>query len=190
MTRLPLALALLFAAASAVFHRLEYARLIDKHAWTAASITVSLALVFTAAAAAAGWYLGRSLRTLLRPGGDKRKAARVAIVLVLITGYVAYALVSGRSLSLHLERVRTETLTVERARFYVASGTQDEIRSVAYNRTCPPEILRGLASSPDEIVRAHAAGNPATPPEAVAALAKDPSETVRYYAESNPARKR
>lgn len=182
MRFLPVAGAVLFAVPAALFERLEYARLIANQQWTSATITIGLAIFLTAVAAVLGWFLGRSVRELIEPGGDREQGALITACILVFTGYASWSMAAGRAREVRFDEISREEMTVSRAEAIVASGDREDIRALAYNFTCPPAILRQFALSSDEVVRAHTAMNQATPPEVVASLTKDPSEDVRWYA--------
>ncbi len=189
MRFLPAALGLLFAGASAFFHYSGYLGLMAKHAWTAATITIGVGIAFTLLSGAVGWFLGRNIQELSDPKQDRSHAAVLASCIIIFTGYTAYSMVTGRARSAQLDEITASSMTLERAQSIIAAGDRDEIRALSYNRSCPPEIMRKLALSEDDSVRANTAGNPATPADVATFLARDPNESVRIYAASHPSRR-
>lgn len=81
-----------------------------------------------------------------------------------------------------------DPLTPAQAQAILANGPDEDRGAIAYTKTCPPDVLRALSTSPALSIRAGVAGNPSTPTDVVDKLAQDPDETVRKYAGWNPAR--
>lgn len=179
--------ALLFGAEAAYIGWLGYSGAMARHQWTGASIALGIGFFFTLFAASAGVALGALLRSFHAQG--RKTAARACVV----AGFFLMIWVGAR-VDRNMERERrfdeasTAVLTPERARSLM-SASLEERRGLAYNRSCPPELLAELARSEDWAIRASVGGNPSTPPAVVDALAADANETVRLYANGNPARK-
>lgn len=188
--RLPLLGAVLFVLSSGLSSLYDYRAAIAAGAWTGASITMGLGLVFALVAGFLGWFLGKSLRALAEPGGDKKKPALVAASIILFTGYFSVATGLNRARAARYKQISIENLTVGRARELLSTGNPADKSAVSYNRTCPPEILRELALDADTNVRANVAANPATPDDVARKLVLDKEEVVRYYASFHPSQKK
>ena len=186
----PFAGAFLFAGTAGLSQYFQYTQLIARHAWTAATLAIPIGLVFTALAAALGWFLGRACRDLAAPGGDKKRPALIAGGILAFSVFVTASMHRNGVREEHLRAIREEVLTPERAKSLFDQGTVEEKRSLGWNRSCPPGILRELALGPDYIVRADVAANPATPAEVAAKLALDPNESVRAMADYHPSRRK
>lgn len=187
---LPLLGSGLFVLASALSSVRDYRAAIEAHAWTGASITMGLGVIFALIAAFLGWFLGKSVRALAEPGGDKKKPALVAASIILFTGYFSVATALNRQRAARYKAVSIEALTTIRARELLSTGNPADKSAVSYNRSCPPDILRELALDPDLNVRANVAANPATPADMAAKLLVDKEEVVRYYASFHPSNKK
>lgn len=186
----PFAGAFLFAGAAGLSQHFQYTKLIARHAWTAATITIGVGIVFSVLAAVLGWFLGRALRDLAVPGADKKRPALIAGAILAFSVFITVSMYRNGAREDHLRAIREEELTLERARALFSAGTLEEKRSLGWNRSCPPEILRELALSPDVYTRADVAANPATPDEVAAKLVLDPNETVRVNAGWHPSRRK
>jgi hypothetical protein len=187
MTRAPLLGALLYAGVVALVHYQEYRRLISAHAWTGATVTIGLGVVLGALAAVIGWFLGRAVLDLAAPSGDRKRPAIIVASILLFSAYMAVSVTLNRSREARLQAVREETLTPARIDALL-KGSPEEKRALAWNRSCPPELLRELSLDPDYGVRANVASHPSTPAEVAAKLSLDPNETVRLYAGFHPSR--
>lgn len=187
---LPLLGAVLFVLSSGLSSLRDYRSAMAAHAWTGASITMGLGVIFAIIAAFLGWFLGKSLRALAEPEGDKKKPALVAALIILFTGYFSVATALNRQRAARYKAVSAETLTVARARELLSTGNPADKSAVSYNRSCPSDILRELALDADVNVRANVAANPATPDDAARKLLLDKEEIVRYYASFHPSQKK
>jgi hypothetical protein len=180
--------AALFGLEAAYIGWLGYSGAMARHQWTGASIALGIGVFFVLIAATAGVTLGALIRAFHAQG--RKTAARACVALgFLLMIWVGARVDRNLKREAYLDSVRTGALTPERARQLAASGSPDERRALAYNRTCPPEVLAELARSEDWMIRAGAAGNPSTPPAVLDALASDANESVRLYLSYNPARK-
>jgi hypothetical protein len=179
----------LYAGVVAAFMYLEYARLIARHAWTGATITMGLGVILACVASVIGWFLGLAVRDLLAPGTNKKRAAFTAAAILLFSVSTGWSMAANRKREIRLQAIREELLTPERITVLLA-GSQDEIRALSWNRSVPSAVLAELASSPDYVVRANVAAHPALPAELAAKLALDSNESVRQAAEYHPSRRK
>lgn len=187
MNRAPQLGALLFAVAASLCAAVQLHDL-PAGASTAQAVAMGAAIVMIVLGGVAGWVLGSTAR-IVYAAGRPRVAAGVAAGGALMLALLCGAFWSGHKHESRLARIRTETLTPERAR-ELAKGPAEDVRALVYNRTCPPEMLVQFRHSPDETVRAGVGGNPNTPLEVLDELAKDPSESVRLYVSLNPSRRK
>lgn len=189
MKRLPLACSALYAIASAVFYLFEYRRLIAHHSWTAATLLIAIGLFMTAMAAVMGWLLGRFLREMGDPTENKTRATILAAVVLSLTIQSVWSTYQKRGQAIHYTTLLEDPLTPAQAQAILANGPDEDRSAIAYNKTCPPDVLRALSTSSVLSIRAGVAGNPSTPSEVVDKLAQDPDEMVRRYVDWNPARR-
>lgn len=186
MNRAPVVGALIFAAAAAVCAWLQLHD-VPAGGSTAKAVAIGSGAVMIFFGAIAGWICGSSARSV-HAAGKPRVAAAVAAGAALLLVLFCANFWSSRKREVRLAGIRTEVLTPERSR-ELLNGSAEELRALAYNRSCPPEALVQLAHSPDWSVRATVGGNPNTPRAVLDDLAKDGNESVRLYVSLNPARK-
>lgn len=177
----------LYAGLVGAFMYLEYARMVARHAWTGASVTMALGVILAVVASAIGWFLGVAVRDALTPGANKKRASFTIAAILLFSVSTGWSMAANRKRELRLQAIREEILTPERTSALLA-GSRDEIRALSWNRSATSAVLAELASSPDYSVRANVAAHPNTPPEIAAKLALDPNETVRQFADWHPSR--
>ncbi|MEQ1920524.1 MAG: hypothetical protein ABL955_15150, partial [Elusimicrobiota bacterium] len=127
----PFAGAFLFAGAAGLSQYFQYTKLIARHSWTAATITIPIGIVFSVLAAVLGWFLGRALRDLASPGADKKRQALIAGGILAFSAYTAVSMRLNHVREAHLTTVREEVLTLERARALAGTGTPEEVRALA-----------------------------------------------------------
>jgi hypothetical protein len=187
MKRAPSLGALIFSAAAAVCAAVQLND-VPADGSTAKAVAMGAGVVMILFGGVAGWICGASARRLALAGKPRHARSVVylsALMLALFCGMFWF----GHGRARRYERNRTEALSPERVRELI-KGSLEDVRSVAYNRSCPPEILTELAKSSDESTRCGVAANPNTPPAVVDELAKDPSEAVRYYVSFHPSRRK
>ena len=187
MNRAPTIGALVFSAVAAICAAVQLGD-VPAGGSTAQAVAMGAGAFMIVMGGIAGWICGASARSLALAGKPRHARSVVYLAALLL------ALFCGLNRFSHLramryEHLRAETLTLERARV-LANGSLEDVRAIAYNPSCPPEILSRLAKSPDESTRCGVGENPNTPPAVLDELAKDPSEAVRYYVSFNPARRK
>ena len=179
--------ALVFSAAAAICAAVQLND-VPAGGSTAQAVAMGAGVLMIVMGGIAGWIIGSSARALAQAG--KRRHARsvvllAAVLLALVCGMFRYS----HDRALRHQHLRTEILTPERAR-ELLKGSIEDVRAVAYNPSCPPEILTELAKSRDESTRCGVGANPNTPPAVLDELAKDVQESVRLYVSLNPARRK
>lgn len=178
--RAPLWGALLAAAPVAVVCVMAVLDAAARGRHTAQATTMAFGLAATLFFA----YVGGTTAALVRrelEAGARPKAAVFGLVGLGMVVWFCGAAALNRAEERRLDAIRSQPLTVEQARNW-AGGTRDEAAAVAWNPSCPPEVLRALARHPDRVVRSSAAYNPSLPADAAEALLKDPEDSVRSYA--------
>jgi hypothetical protein len=186
--RWPPLCAVLLAGASLVEWHHSYHRLLARHAWTAASLQAAFGWVQVAMAAVIGLILGRNLQILVcrEPGRNRARSAAVVAALLGLVGFSAIQTWASNVEEANLESLRNDALSPERA-WLLARGSREEQRAVAFNPTCPPEVLTVLAGSGDWAVRAYVGAHPRTPGRVLQTLRSDPVDVVRLNVLRNPA---
>lgn len=187
MKRAPAIGALIFSVAAAVCAAVQLND-IPGSGSTAKAVAMGAGVVMILFGAVAGWICGASARSLALAGKPRAARSVVYLATLMLTLFCGMFWLGHRRAARY-ERDRTEALTPERAR-ELLNGSKEEREALAYNPTCPPEILSELAKSSDVSTRCGVAANPGTPPAVVDELAKDPSESVRYYSSFHPSRRK
>jgi len=153
---------------------------------TAQSVALGLGAFVALLGVVGGALVGRALSRAREPK-EAARARLIALVALLGAGWLGWRAYAGRRAADALAAIRKQPLSLDEAR-RLARGSIEVQRAVAYNRSCPSEVLGELAKSPDEAVRASVAGNPSSPRAALDELANDQSELVKLYLSLNPAR--
>jgi hypothetical protein len=170
-------------ALGGLFTYFGYADATAAGTWAGATANLGIGLVaIVFGALAGGWIGGRAHHQYEL--GERRGAWITAVVALALAAFAGDRIVTAHQAFARLHDIRVETLTPERVS-EILSGTIEERAALAFNRSCPPDILILLARDPERDVRETAAGNPGTPLESLDQLLGDADEGVRRAADVN-----